>query len=156
MSVGVKSGVPSYTMVLARVVVGLMFIMFAQYKLIHRDFANEGYKKYVSGWVQESSVGAYKPVLRETLKYPKFFAYAVAISEALIGISLVLGVWVRPFSILGALFMCNLILATWHLPPNSPAWRYVANQLENIPLLLLFLLFFSHSAGQTLGLDKAK
>lgn len=156
MSVGVKSGVPSYTMVLARVVVGLMFIMFAQYKLIHRDFAREGYQKYVSGWVQESSVGAYKPVLRETLKYPKFFAYAVAISEALIGISLVLGVWVRPFSVLGAMFMLNLLLATWNLPPGTPAWRYVGNQLETIPLLLLFLIFFAHSAGQTLGLDKAK
>jgi uncharacterized membrane protein YphA (DoxX/SURF4 family) len=156
MSVGVKSGVPSYAMVLARVVVGLMFIMFAQYKLIHRDFAREGYQKYVSGWVQESAVSAYKPVLRETLKYPRFFAYAVAVSEALIGISLVLGVWVRPFSVLGALFMLNLVLATWNLPPNSPLWRYAANQLENIPLLLLFLIFFAHSAGQTLGLDKAK
>src|SRR5215471_2293727 len=156
MSVGVKSGVPSYTMVLARVVVGLMFIMFAQYKLIHRDFANEGYKKYVSGWVQESSVAPYKPVLRETLKYPKFFAYGVAIAEALIGISLVLGLWVRPFSIVGALFMLNLILATWNLPPNTPAWRYLGNQLENIPLLLLFLIFYAHSAGQTLGLDKGK
>ena len=87
-----SAGKSSTAMAVARIAVGLMFIMFAQYKLIHRDFANEGYKKYVSGWVQESAVSVYKPVLRETLKYPKFFAYAVAISEALIGISLLLGV----------------------------------------------------------------
>jgi uncharacterized membrane protein YphA (DoxX/SURF4 family) len=156
MSVGVKSGVPSYAMVLARVAVGLMFIMFAQYKLIHRDFAREGFQKYVTGYVQETSVGFYKPILRETLKYPKFFAYTVAIVEALIGISMVLGVWVRPFSIIGALFMLNLTLATWNLPPHTPAWRYLGNQLDHIPLLLLFLIFYAHSAGQTLGLDKAR
>ena len=151
----IKNGNSSYAMVIARVAVGLMFIMFAQYKLIHTDFAHEGYAKYVTGWVQETSVSFYKPILKETLKYPKFIAYAVGISEALIGLSLVLGFQVRPFSVLGGLFMVNLILATWRLPPGTPAWRYLGNQLETIPLLLLFLVFFAHNAGQTMGLDKS-
>ncbi len=56
--------------------------------------------------------------------------------------------------VLGALFMLNLLLATWRLPPGTPAWRYLGNQLETIPLLLLFLIFFAHNAGQTMGLDK--
>jgi len=154
MSASVKSGGPSMTMVVARVAVGVMFIMFAQYKLLHKDFAREGYAKYVSGYVQESSVSFYKPILRETLKFPKVSAYLVAVAELLIGISMILGFWVRPFSIVGALFMLNLALATWVLPPGTPAWRYLGNQLETIPLLLLFLIFFAHNAGQTLGLDK--
>ena len=149
-----SNGKSSTAMAVARIVIGLMFIMFAQYKLIHTDFAREGYAKYVSGWVQETSVSFYKPVLRQTLKHPKLFAYAVGVSEALIGISLVLGFLVRPFSILGALFMLNLLLATWNLPPGTPAWRYLGNQLENIPLLLLFVIFFVHNAGQTMGLDE--
>ncbi len=156
MSVGVKSGVPSMTMVVARVAIGVMFIMFAQYKLLHKDFAREGYQKYVSGYVQESSVSFYKPILRQTLKYPHVFAYAVAVTELLIGISMILGFWVRPFSVIGALFMLNLALATWNLPPGTPAWRYLGNQLDTIPLLLLFLIFYSHSAGQTLGMDKPR
>ena len=143
-------------MVVARVAVGVMFLMFAQYKLLHKDFAREGYAKYVSGYVQESAVSIYKPILRETLKFPKVSAYLAAVAELLIGASMVLGFWVRPFSILGALFMLNLTLATWVLPPGTPAWRYLGNQLDNIPLLLLFVIFYSHNAGQTLGLDKAR
>ncbi len=108
-----NTGTSSVFMSVARILVGLMFIMFAS-------------------------------------------AYAVAVAELLIGVSMVLGFWVRPFSIVGALFMFNLILATWNLPPGTAAWRYVGNQLETIPLLLLFLIFFAHSAGETLGLDKRK
>jgi uncharacterized membrane protein YphA (DoxX/SURF4 family) len=98
----------------------------------------------------------YKPFLRATLHYPVASGYAVGVVELLIGVSLVLGFWVRPFSIVGALFMLNLLLATWNLPPGSPAWKYLGAQLDNIPLLLLFLIFFFHGAGETLGLDRAK
>jgi uncharacterized membrane protein YphA (DoxX/SURF4 family) len=156
MSASAKNGSPSMVMVVARVAVGVMFIMFAQYKLLHKDFAREGYTKYVTGYVQESSVGFYKPFLRATLKFPRASAYAVAVTELLIGGSMILGFLVRPFSIIGALFMLNLTLATWVLPPGTPAWRYLGNELDNIPLLLLFLIFYAHNAGQTLGLDKPR
>jgi uncharacterized membrane protein YphA (DoxX/SURF4 family) len=143
-------------MPLARVVVGIMFLFFAQYKLMHGDFAHGGYQKTVSGWVDTTAVRFYKPFLRATLHYPVASGYAVGVAEALIGASMVLGLWVRPFSIVGALFMLNLLLSTWHLPPGSPAWRYLGAQLDNISLLLLFLIFFSYRAGETLGLDQAK
>lgn len=135
---------------------GVMFLFFAQYKLMGRDFSHGGYQKYVTGYVQESAVSAYKPFLRETLKYPVASAYGVGVAELLIGLSMVLGFWVRPFSIVGALFMSNLLLSTWVLPQGVPLWRYFGNELDNIGLLLLFLIFFAHNAGQTLGLDKGK
>jgi uncharacterized membrane protein YphA (DoxX/SURF4 family) len=94
--------------------------------------------------------------LRETLKYPVASAYGVGVAELLIGLSMVLGFWVRPFAIVGALFMSNLLLSTWMLPRGVPLWRYFGNELDNIGLLLLFLVFFAHNAGQTLGLDKGK
>jgi uncharacterized membrane protein YphA (DoxX/SURF4 family) len=143
----------SVAMAVARIAVGIMFLMFAQYKLLHRDFAHGGYEKTVRGWVDETSVRSYKPFLRATLHYPVASGYAVGVAELLIGISLVLGFAVRPFSVLGALFMLNLALATWVLPAGTPAWKYLGNQLDNIPMLLLFLLFFVHRAGETLGLD---
>jgi uncharacterized membrane protein YphA (DoxX/SURF4 family) len=146
----------SVAMAVARIAVGIMFIMFAQYKLLHRDFAHGGYEKYVSGWVQETSVSFYKPFLRETLRYPVASAYAVAVAELLLGLSMVLGFAVRPFSVVGALFMLNLALATWVLPAGTPTWRYLGNQLDNIPMMLLFILFFVHGAGETLGLDRRK
>lgn len=144
----------SKTMAVARILVGVMFIMFAQYKFLHRDFAHGGYEKYVSGWVQESSVAFYKPFLRATLHYPVASGYAVGVAELLIGVSMILGFAVRFFSVVGALFMLNIALSTWVLPAGTPAWRYLGNQLENIPLLLLFVIFYVHDAGATWGLDR--
>jgi uncharacterized membrane protein YphA (DoxX/SURF4 family) len=150
---GKGNGSSSIAMAVARIIVGVMFLFFAQYKLMGHDFAHGGYTKYLTGYVQESAVPAYKPFLRETLKYPIASGYAVGVAELLIGLSMVLGFWVRPFAIVGALFMFNLLLSTWVLPQGVPMWRYFGNELDNIGLLLLFILFFAHRAGETLGLD---
>src|SRR5215831_14206547 len=149
-----NTGSSSITMAVARIIVGIMFLFFAQYKLLGRDFAHGGYEKYVTGYVQESAVSFYKPFLRATLKFPVASAYAVAVAELLIGLSMLLGFWVRPFAIVGALFMLNLFLCTWVLPHGEPMWRYFGNELENISLFLLFVLFYAHNAGETAGLDK--
>ena len=145
---------PSFSMALARIAVGVIFLFFAQFKLFHRDFTHGYYQQSVTTYVQQSSVAFYRPILRMTLWHPVISGYAVGVAEALIGLSMVLGFWVRPFSIVGALFMLNLVFSTWRLPPGTAAWMYVANQLPHIPLLLLFAVFFAHNAGETLGLDK--
>lgn len=148
-----KSSSSSTAMALGRIGVGIIFLFFGEYKVVNGQFAHEGYTKWVSGFVQESAVSFYKPFLRFTLHYPVLFGYTVGWVELLIGISMVLGFWVRPFALIGAVLMLQLALSTWNLPAGTAAWRYVANELEHIPLLFLFLIFFAHSAGETLGLD---
>ena len=151
-----SAGKSSTAMAVVRIVVGLMFIMFAQYKLFGPEFAHGGYEKYVNGYVHDTALPAYKPFLRATLHYPVFSGYAVGAAEMLIGLSMVLGFWVRRFAIVGGLFMLNLLLSTWNLPAGTPFWRYFGNQLDNISLFFLFLLFFVHGAGETLGLDHSR
>jgi uncharacterized membrane protein YphA (DoxX/SURF4 family) len=153
---GKSNGSSSIAMAVARIVVGIMFLFFAQYKLMGRDFAHGGYEHYVTGYQEVTAVSFYKPFLRATLRHPVASGYAVGVAELLIGLSMVLGFWVRPFAIAGALFMLNLLLCTWVLPHGSAPWKYFGNELDNIGLLLLFVLFFAHNAGQTCGLDKAK
>ena len=138
---------------LTRIVIGIFFLFFAQYKLASSDFARAGYAKYVGGYIQSSAVSFYKPFLQKTVEHAVASGYAVAITELLIGLSLVLGLRVRFFSIVGALFMFNLALCTWNAPGPGPAWRYFGNQLDNIPLMLLFFVFFFYRAGETWGLD---
>jgi uncharacterized membrane protein YphA (DoxX/SURF4 family) len=150
---GKGNGSSSVAMGIARIVVGIMFLFFAQYKLMGREFAHSGYEHTVSGYEQVTAVGIYKPFLRATLQHPVASGYAVGVAELLIGLSMLLGFWVRPFAIMGALFMLNLLLCTWVLPAGSALWKYFGNELDNISLLLLFILFFVHNAGQTLGLD---
>jgi uncharacterized membrane protein YphA (DoxX/SURF4 family) len=147
------SGSSSTAMAVARIGVGIMFLFFAEYKLVSTEFAREGYSKWVTGFVQETAVSFYKPFLQFTLHHAMFFAYAVAIIELLIGLSMVLGFRVRLFSIIGVFFMLQLVLSTWNLPGGTPAWRYLGNELEHIPLLLMFIIFYAHSAGESLGLD---
>ena len=151
-----NSAKPSRTMAVARIIVGVMFLFFAQYKLMQPEFAHGGYQKYVTGYIEQTSVNFYKPVLRLTLTHPVISGYAVGVAELLIGISMLLGILVRPFSVLGALFMLNLALAMWCVPAGSAPWKYLGNQVGNIPLLLLFLVFFAHNAGATLGLGRAR
>jgi uncharacterized membrane protein YphA (DoxX/SURF4 family) len=143
----------SAAMAFARIGVGIMFLFFGEYKVVNGQFAHEGYTKWVSGFVQESAVSFYKPFLKFTLQHHVLFGYTVGWVELLIGISMVLGLWVRPFSIIAAIFMLQLVLATWNLPAGTASWRYAANELEHIPMLFLFLIFFVHGAGETLGLD---
>jgi thiosulfate dehydrogenase [quinone] large subunit len=138
---------------LTRIAVGVLFLFFAQYKLVSPGFARTGYAKYVGGYIQSSAVSFYKPFLRKTVEHAVASGYAVAVTELLIGISLVLGLRVRFFSLVGALFMLNLVLCTWNAPGPGPPWRYLANQLDNIPLLCLFLVFVAYRAGETWGLD---
>jgi len=153
---GKSNGSSSVAMAIARIVVGIMFLFFAQYKLMGHDFAHGGYEHYVTGWLDTTAVSLYRPFLRATLHYPVASGYAVAIAELLIGLSMVLGFLVRPFAIVGALFMFNLLLCTWVLPAHSAPWQYFGHEIDNIGFLLLFVLFFAHNAGQTLGLDKGK
>lgn len=148
-----NTGSSSIWMGLVRIAVGVMFLFFAQYKLMHTAFAHGGYEGWVRPWAEHSSLYFYRPFLNFTLRHQVIFAYATGVVELLIGLSMVLGWWVRAFSVVGALFMLNLVFATWYLPPGSEYWKYLGSELDHIPLLLLFILFIAHNAGQSLGLD---
>jgi uncharacterized membrane protein YphA (DoxX/SURF4 family) len=85
-----------------------------------------------------------------------FWGYAVGVLELCIAVSLILGIFVRPTSIVGALFMLNLTLSTWWGAGHGVAlWRYFGAELDTIPLILLFLIFFATDAGQGWGIDGA-
>jgi uncharacterized membrane protein YphA (DoxX/SURF4 family) len=83
-----------------------------------------------------------------------FFGYVVGVWELLVGISLLLGLWVRPGCVLGVLFLVNMLLSTWWEPGHgAPIWRYFGAELDHLPLLLLFIIFFAADAGRVWGLD---
>ena len=61
------------------------------------------------------------------------------------GVSLMLGVFVRLFGIIGALQILNLWLGLYSAPGEWP-WTYFF-------LLVLMLIFAAHYYGRSLGLD---
>lgn len=144
------------TIAVARIVTGIFFLFFAEYKVAGPAWAYGGFEKWIRGYVdQDMPFGFYKAILVNfVLVHPVLCARMVAWGELAIGLSLVLGLLVRPASIGGAVLMINMALATWFAPGHgAPAWQYIGANLDHLPLLLLFAIFFATRAGEVWGLD---
>src|SRR5882724_12157359 len=107
------------------------------------------------GYIQSGAVSFYQPILANlVLPHAVFFGYLVGVVELFIGVCLLLGIWVRPASVLGGLLMLSLTLATWWEPGQGISmWHYFGAELDHLPLLFLFIIFFVADAGQEWGLD---
>jgi uncharacterized membrane protein YphA (DoxX/SURF4 family) len=145
------------TIAITRIATGFLFLLFGEYKVAGPAFAHGGFQQYLQGYIQTEAVSFYRPFLAHiVLPHAVFFGYVVGILELWIAASLVVGLCVRATSVIGALFMLNLALASWWAPGHGVAlWRYFGTELDTIPLLFLFLIFFATGAGKTWGLDGA-
>jgi uncharacterized membrane protein YphA (DoxX/SURF4 family) len=147
---------PAKTLAAVRIATGVFFLYFGEYKLADSVFASTSFpQQWLKEFISQGAVSFYAAFLQKVvLPHHVFFGYAVGAVESFIGISLVFGLWVRAASVLGVLHMINLTLATWWEPGhNVPRWRYLGNELDHLPLLFLFLIFFTAKAGRTWGLD---
>jgi uncharacterized membrane protein YphA (DoxX/SURF4 family) len=138
-----------------RMATAIFFLLFGEYKLAGPGFAHGVFQGYLQEFIANSAVSFYRPVLAGlVLPHAVFFGYLVGAVEAFIGICLLLGLWVKPASVLGMLYMLNLTLATWWGPGHGvPVWRYFGAELDHLPLLLLFIIFYAADAGRVWGLD---
>jgi len=138
-----------------RMSTSVFFLLFGEYKVAGPGFAHGGFQTYLQAYIANSAVSFYRPFLAGVvLAHAVFFGYVVGVGELLIGTSLLIGLWVRPACVLGILFLINMLLATWWEPGQGvPVWRYFGNELNNLPLLLLLIIFFAADAGRVWGLD---
>src|SRR5947209_18152827 len=106
---------------LVRVAVGVMFLFFAEYKIVGSEFVHGGFQKYISSYVdQHQAVSWVQTMLtRWVIPHPFLWARIVAWSELLIGLSLVLGWFVRLSSLGGLVFMLAMTFSTWYAPGHG-------------------------------------
>ena len=85
--------------------------------------------------------------LVKSLVLPIFepFAHGVYAFEVVVGVSILLGLWVRALSALGALLILSLFLGLYRAPQEWP-WSYVF-------LLLIMVTMVVENHGRSLGLD---
>jgi uncharacterized membrane protein YphA (DoxX/SURF4 family) len=90
------------------------------------------------GWHRELVTSVYLPLL-------KFINPLVYLTEFSLAVAFLLGILVRPFAVVGMLFVVHLWLGLYHHPQEWP-WLYV---------FLIFVqgFFFINHAGRSLGLD---
>src|ERR1700721_4884370 len=127
-----------------RIATSVFFLLFGEYKLAGPGFAHGGFQGYLQSYIASSAVGFYRPILSGlVLPHAVFFGYSVGIVELLVGVSLLIGLWVRPASVLGILFLLNLTLAAWWEPGHGvPIWRYFGARLDTFPRLFWLFFFF--------------
>jgi thiosulfate dehydrogenase [quinone] large subunit len=143
------------TVASVRIAASVFFLLFGEYKVAGPGFAHGGFQSYLQDYIANSAVSFYRPVLSSIiLPHAVFFGYVVGIVELFVGISLLIGLWVRPASVVGILFLVNMVLATWWAPGRGvPLWRYFGAELDHLPLLLLLIVFYAADAGRVWGLD---
>ncbi len=143
------------TIAVIRIATSVFFLCFGEYRLFGAGFAHGGFQEYLRGYIASSAVGVYRPLLANVvLPHAVFFGYAVGAVEFFIGLSLLFGFFVRLASVLGILHMISLTLATWwEVGHGVPTWRYFGAELDHLPLLLLFVVFYAADAGRVWGVD---
>ena len=121
-----NSSALSRTIAAVRIATSVFFLLFGEYKVAGPGFAHGGFQTYLQDYIANSAVSFYRPFLSGVvLPHAVFFGYAVGVIELLVGISLLIGLWVRPACVLGILFLLNMLLATWWEPGHGvPVWRY--------------------------------
>jgi len=96
-----------------RISVGLLFLIFAQYKVLGPQFARGGgFQFWINRFLTEGAYPFMVPVLQKfVLPHATPIAFLVAYGELAIGLALVTGVLVRPASICGAIYMLTLLVS---------------------------------------------
>lgn len=138
-----------------RVATSVFFLLFGEYKLAGAAFAHGGFQTYLQDYIANSAASFYRPFLLGVVQpHAVFFGYLVGVIELVVGLSLLLGLCVRPACVLGGLFLVNMILCTWWEPGHGvPVWRYFGAELDHIPLFLLLVVLYAADAGRFWGLD---
>jgi uncharacterized membrane protein YphA (DoxX/SURF4 family) len=127
-----------------RISVALFFLIFAQYKILSTQFTlHGGFQFWINKFLTEG--GAYPfmaPLLRNfVLPHATPIAFLVAYGELAIGLALLLGVFVRPASIAGLIFMLTLLFSSGYPGPSAPLWQYFGASLSHSVFALCFVTF---------------
>jgi uncharacterized membrane protein YphA (DoxX/SURF4 family) len=125
-----------------RISVGILFLIFAEYKVFGTEFTGHGFKFWINKFIEQGAYPFMEPVLRGfVLAHAKPLAYLVAYGELAIALALILGFLVRVASAFGLLFMLTLLFSSDYPGAGAPFWEYFGASLSHSVLALCFLAF---------------
>src|ERR1041385_4031197 len=124
-----------------RMAVGVLFLVFAQYKVFGTQFTlHGGFQFWINRFLADGAYPFMVPVLRGlVLPHATSIAFLVAYGELAIGIALLLGICVRPASAFGLLFMLTLLFSSNYPGSPAPWWQYFGASLDHSVLGLFFV-----------------
>jgi uncharacterized membrane protein YphA (DoxX/SURF4 family) len=133
-----------------RIAIGLLFFIFAEYKLTSTRFIwGGGMASYIRGFLDQGSYPFMQPFLRSLiLPHTTVFGAIVSLSELLIAISLLTGVLVRWASLSGLAMMLLYLFSANYPGPQAPFWQYFGASLEHSVLALCFITLIIGRSNQ--------
>jgi uncharacterized membrane protein YphA (DoxX/SURF4 family) len=142
------------TLALVRIATGIALLYAGGYKVSSLEFARSVFPDYLDAGLRGGAADWVQPILAWMLHFgPGRIAVTMGFVELFIGVSLVLGLVVRPACALGMVYMGFLWLSAWNQVPGSVAvLRSGAFDFRNLFPLLLFLTLGIGHAGETWGL----
>jgi uncharacterized membrane protein YphA (DoxX/SURF4 family) len=126
-----------------RIAVGTLFLILGEYKIVGLQFTlGGGFQYWIHRFLEEGAYPFMVPVLKNfVLPHATPIAFLAAYGEMAIGISLVLGLLVRPAGAFGALYMLSLVFSANYPGPHAAFWQYFGASLEHSVLALCFITF---------------
>jgi len=148
----------SKALALLRISVGLLFLIFAQYKVFGTAFTlRGGFQFWINKFLEDGAYPFMIPLLRSlVLPHATLIAFTVAYGELAIAMALLTGIRVRLASAFGFLYMLTLLFSSNYPGPHAPLWEYFGASLDHSVLALCFLSFLVGDAAAVWSLRAAK
>ncbi len=126
-----------------RIAVGLLFVIFGEYKVFGTAFTfGGGFQHWINRFIENGAYPFMVPVLRGVvLPHATPLALLVAYGELAIGVSLVVGLLTRTASAFGCVYMLSLLFSSNYPGPHAPFWQYFGASLDHLVLALCFVAF---------------
>jgi uncharacterized membrane protein YphA (DoxX/SURF4 family) len=133
----------SQALAMLRIGAGVLFLIFAEYKVFGAQFTlHGGFQFWINRFLAGGVYPFMEPVLRGfVLPHATLFAFLTAYGELAIGLALSLGIWVRPASASGLIFMLALLFSSDYPGPQAPFWQYFGASLSHSVFALCFAAF---------------
>lgn len=137
-----------------RVVVGILFLIFGEYKVFGTAFTlGGGFQFWINRFLADGAYPFMIPVLRNfVLPHGTAIAFLVAYGEFAIGLALIFGLLVRPASVFGLIYMITLLFSSNYPGPGAPFWQYFGASLDHLVLAFCFATFIFGDAEKSFSL----
>jgi uncharacterized membrane protein YphA (DoxX/SURF4 family) len=141
-------------LILLRLCVAGLFLIFGEYKVFGTGFTREGgFQFWIDRFLQDGAYPFMVPVLKGfVLPHATAISFLVAFGETAIGISLLVGLWTKPASIFGFVYMMTLLFSSDYPGAHAPLWQYFGASLDHSVLALCFLAFLLGDPERSLAI----
>lgn len=131
-----------YALAWLRIALGVLFLIFAQYKLWGPAFIRGGFASSMHQFLRHGAYPFMLPILRHfVLPHATAIAYLVAYGELCIGLSLLLGILTAEASFFGLIYMVTILFSSTYPGPHAYFWQYFASAMNPLVPALCFVAF---------------